>query len=283
MIKALTTLGEQEMVGVSRLAYTCRQIDKIEFDLQTDKSLNYYKELKSWFLAYEGAELVGVLSIFEPLKSEAEITGCVHPSYREKGIFTELCNAAKSELLSLGIHHMLFSVAGNSGPANQMIHKWNCTLKQSEYSMALPPDRRLQLPAHKIRVGRLGPELLDDMANISSAAFHETVDQAISMLAGSLSAIGRELYGAFAGDKLLGIVSVRIDEETAMINGFAVQPEYQGQGIGKDFMLQLIQMLRERGLAVRLDVDSENRPAYILYRDLGFEEISIHDYYESEI
>ncbi len=121
------------------------------------------------------------------------------------------------------------------------------------------------------------------MTKISADAFDESEEDAAAMLAGSLASTERELYGALCDGIPVGIVSIFFGDDTAMINGLAIAPEFQGKGFGKDFMLQLIQMLRARGLKIILDVNSANATAYALYKKVGFIENSIQDFYEKTL
>lgn len=114
-----------------------------------------------------------------------------------------------------------------------------------EYEISLPDD---------LKHSDLASEV-DDLENHYSspnAAFVATVD-----------------------DISAGCVAFKaLDASTAVIKKMYVTPAYRKFGVARALMAALIDISRERGL-VRLVLDTERerlRPAYNLYRSLGFEE-----------
>ena len=73
-----------------------------------------------------------------------------------------------------------------------------------------------------------------------------------------------------------------VADEVHILN-IAVDPAYQGRGIGRRLMMFAIEFGIERGAAcVLLEVRVSNSPALRLYRGLGFLEIGIRKGYYSE-
>lgn len=61
------------------------------------------------------------------------------------------------------------------------------------------------------------------------------------------------------------------DDEVASLHILAVTPEYQGKGISKNMLEEIISLVREKGKkALRLDVLASNTPAQRMYERLGF-------------
>lgn len=56
----------------------------------------------------------------------------------------------------------------------------------------------------------------------------------------------------------------------AQIGGVFVRPEFRGRGIAKRLVNELVHALVDQGWGVRLFVKKENRPAFAVYRHLGF-------------
>lgn len=283
MIKALTRLSEKEKEVLADLLETCKTLDQVPVILQMDKTLNYHQSMKNWFLAFQGETLTGVLSVFSPLDSEVEFTGCVHPDYRKQGIFNTLMAAAMEEVHSFGIGRLLFAMdrKGKSGQA--VMGKKGCQLVQTEYSMVFPAEKEVGSIQPRLRVLKTGFDEVEAAARISAAAFDETLDISQSMLINGLKSNEREQYAAYLEDRMIAVVSVLVRGRTAMINGLAVKPEEQGNGYGADFLAQLLMLLLHRNLQVSLDVDSTNASAYRLYKRLGFEETEVQDYYEKRL
>ena len=79
---------------------------------------------------------------------------------------------------------------------------------------------------------------------------------------------------AMDGERLAGYVgSQTVLGETDMMN-LAVDPDYRRKGLGKELILSLIEVLRQReSRCLTLEVRDSNAPARALYEGLGFQEI----------
>lgn len=85
------------------------------------------------------------------------------------------------------------------------------------------------------------------------------------------SAEGDCLWGWYLDDRLLGIGLI----DGSYIRDLAVDPAYQGQGIGSMILANLVQTMLDRGLEpIRLRVAENNYGPIGLYQKLGFEIIS---------
>ncbi|MBN6710286.1 ribosomal protein S18-alanine N-acetyltransferase [Haemophilus haemoglobinophilus] len=74
------------------------------------------------------------------------------------------------------------------------------------------------------------------------------------------------------------ICNLVLDEATLF--NIAVDPEYQGQGLGKELLTELIKCLAERGIqTLWLEVRETNKKARLLYENLGFNEVDIRKNY----
>lgn len=81
-------------------------------------------------------------------------------------------------------------------------------------------------------------------------------------------------WGLFDGDRLIGVARVVHDDDgtVARIGPIARAPGYVGRGLGALLTAQAIASCRP-GVAVRLDVLSDNVRAIRLYRRFGFEDV----------
>ena len=72
-----------EMLGrVKSLESACRSFDKTSSSISLAQELNFHKDMKSFFLASDGEKLAGIVSVFAPVKGQAELSALVLP---EKG------------------------------------------------------------------------------------------------------------------------------------------------------------------------------------------------------
>lgn len=61
-----------------------------------------------------------------------------------------------------------------------------------------------------------------------------------------------------------------VDGRRLFLHHFAVLPAFQNQGLGRTLALKSLEIAREKGYPVKLEVHAENRPAVHLYESLGF-------------
>ncbi len=282
MIRERVRLSEKECSDLNDLLDICYETDKVPVVIQIDKTLNHHQRMNSWFMAYSGETLIGVMSLFGPLRTETEFTGCVHPDYRKKGVFNSLVDAALKETGFFGIERILFALDRKSESGQAVMRKKGYSLVQTEYSMVFPKHGTIKKIDSRLRITRTGIAELDDMAQISASAFDEPLDVTRTMLMNGLKSKERETYAAFFEEHMVGIISLMIQDQTAMMNGLAIDHHEQGKGYGADFLTQILLMIAERELTASLDVNSENTTAYNLYKRLGFQETEVQDYYEKQ-
>jgi ribosomal protein S18 acetylase RimI-like enzyme len=83
---------------------------------------------------------------------------------------------------------------------------------------------------------------------------------------------------------VIGKIDVHLSEESALILGFAVLPEYRGQGYGRQMLAHTIQEILKRGRHnIWLEVVTDNKRALSLYQSCGFKETGGYDYYRLQL
>ena len=122
---------------------------------------------------------------------------------------------------------------------------------------------------------------------------HPDDAQALAFMARDLVEAGlgwtyrKERIGAFIADpEAIALVARRLDqragfavmtfgEQRAHLVLMAVHPAWQRRGVGRRMLTWLIESAMVAGVStVGVEMRADNRPAYGLYRALGFEEIS---------
>ena len=99
---------------------------------------------------------------------------------------------------------------------------------------------------------------------------------------------GREMYLFMDGQTVAGMTAITMyqgkdyhevvwsqnlkDDEVASLHIFTVTPAYQGRGVSKRMMAEIISLAMKKGKkAIRLDTLASNIPAQHMYEALGFE------------
>ena len=93
-----------------------------------------------------------------------------------------------------------------------------------------------------------------------------------------------DLITSYCWTEIIEIAGISGTEKRGMINMIGTEPEYCGRGLGKKVLLAGLAYLRDnRVKSVHLDVDSENKTAYELYRSIGFRQAGSTLWYEKLI
>lgn len=84
------------------------------------------------------------------------------------------------------------------------------------------------------------------------------------------------IYGAFDGDKLIGIMSMGIhhhakSKHQGVVWGVYIKPEYRGQHIADKLLQAIIQNAKSKVEQLQLSAHTENHGALRLYQRHGFE------------
>jgi len=78
-------------------------------------------------------------------------------------------------------------------------------------------------------------------------------------------------------DLVVGTSWLTNDGRRVYLHHFAVDPDYQGQGLSRPLLKATLQIAREIGLQVKLEVHRDNHKALGLYRKAGFKRLGDYD------
>lgn len=281
MIKKYINLDSEQERKVKDLIRECEGYDHSIVPIQFDHGLNYFPEMHSWFLYFEEEELIGVISIFNPLSDIAEISGCVKPSKRNMGKFNELIGFSYDELNIRKIKTVLFVVDNDSKSGMGIIEKLNLKCDHIEYLMKYEQFKEKYNSSIQVRDAHLND--VNDFIRINSALFHETHEESKNIIMSCLQSKDRKQYIAEIDNKIIGICTLFYSGNKVIIYGLGISEIYQGKGYGHDLINSIFSMLKDKKYELELEVDSLNEKAYNLYKKVGFKEISVVNYYEKKL
>lgn len=69
------------------------------------------------------------------------------------------------------------------------------------------------------------------------------------------------------------------DGRRLYLHHFAIDPKFQGGGLSKPLLRESLQIAKEIGLQVKLEVHHDNEKAISLYKDYGFKRLGDYDVY----
>jgi ribosomal protein S18 acetylase RimI-like enzyme len=227
-------------------------------------------------LWWEDDHLLGFLGLYAIGPPTVELTGMVDPAARRRGIATAMLDAALEVCRERRFERALLVTPGGSGPGRAFALSRDAELEHSEHALVLldspadgPTDPRIALrpasPPDAIHVSRLlavafgsvPADLLDRLADDSTRTLVADLDGAV-----------------------VGTLRVSRDQDDGGVYGFAVDPAWQGRGIGRDILRRACHQLRSEGVKrIGLEVAVENDRALGLYSSLGFTQLTTENYY----
>lgn len=133
-----------------------------------------------------------------------------------------------------------------------------------------------------VHIGPLRREDLKRCAEMEAELFAGDDPWSEPAFASELDA-GHHYIGAYAEDELVGYAGIALlagpPRAEAEVHTIAVHPDWQGNGIGKALLLDLLGHADQVGATVFLEVRTDNVPAIALYERQGFERLGVRRRY----
>ncbi len=80
-------------------------------------------------------------------------------------------------------------------------------------------------------------------------------------------------------DNIIGTSWMTFDGRRVLLHHFAIEPSFQGTGLGRKLALRSVEFAREKQCPMKLEVHQENVAAINLYKSLGFKVFEDYDVY----
>ena len=278
-------LSEVDLTEIAQLAHICNSCEgldiKLNWSILRERLTNEVNDL----LYYQQGHLVGYLAIYAFNTREAEISGMIHPDYRRQGIFSMLLREASEACRQRELHKIFLIVEHNAQSGQAFAASLLAHYHHSEYRMSLSELHAPQnfTPYLEFRLARADEGAI--LAHITNAAFAMDEDAEYAEYApDAFENLARRYYVALLDGVYIGKIDVSLDEQEGFIYGFAVSPEQQHKGYGRQILARTVQAIYETGRRnVALEVEVKNSGALSLYQSCGFYETSRYDYYSLDI
>lgn len=274
---------ESEIRGLECL---CNTEDETHYSLFLENAYNADRTIDYIYLLRKGDQLISVLVLFFPDISDIEVYGFTHPDYRKRGLFSRLIEATHTQLKPTGTYSHLFVCDPSCLSGRAFLRHIGTELEETEYMMELS---RTDFDSYLNKGDHIGESLalreasLDDVQSISAIAsimYEEEQTNSGETIKQTILSEKREQLLGFLGDELIGICTIGQEEGSMMINGLAIDRSYQGRGLGRDLLNQVLSYTFEKyGQGIKLEVSSINDRAYKLYKSVGFQQRESYGYY----
>jgi ribosomal protein S18 acetylase RimI-like enzyme len=279
-----TRLSTQQVNQVRGLAGVCEARDGYSIEARLDLgTLETRPEGSvSDVLWYESRQLVGFAgmnSYGDPSEVEASIV--VHPEFRRRGIGRRMARVVVRECQKCGVRRLLIVVPQESREGAAFAAAMGTRHSHSEYTMDLDITRIPLFPpmSDPVELRPAGAEDVPVMAAIVASAFADPVQEEEEALVRLMKDSTRTTYLAAQDGRPVGVIQSAVSDGRAFIVHFAVRPDMQGQGIGRQMLTAIVRgLLNSGGTWITIEVETENRNALSLYQRCGFVTVNATDY-----
>ncbi len=241
---------------------------KLEWNALRERSGQDVEDVLWW----DGERLLGFLGIYTHSAPTIELAGMVDPAARRRGIGAVLLDAGLRVCRQREHDSVLLVVPRTSVAGRSLAQRRGGSLDYSEHALQLDGDP-VEVPADpRVTVRAALPADQPAVREILRLAFGgqppEAADSDPSVLV-----VERD-------GEPIGTARLILEGDRAGVYGFAVHPDQQGRGIGRDVLHRLCRMARTSGATgVYLEVATDNDRALHLYTSLGFRAVITEDYY----
>ncbi|MBO0960879.1 GNAT family N-acetyltransferase [Neobacillus sp. MM2021_6] len=276
---ALTCNSKEQIEDVILLEQKCKQHDQINISAGIEHLVKENGD--KGLLCYYNNEMIGLLSWYTSDGISANINGMVNPDYRRQRVFSSLLTRAKEDIKKQGIQKLIYRVHSGSLSGLKYVEYLGAEFDRSEYLMQLS-----RLPSYKysrdcgLLIYSMQPQDFEFVISCSSLAFGDSEAWTREYFT-KTNEPNRTTYIALSNHERVGLIRINhLNDTTSIIHDFCVHPSYQGNGIGKEILLNTVEKLLEEGYTnIKLSVVTENHHALNLYRNVGFEVTSELQYF----
>ncbi len=272
-------LTEGQLQDIGKLNDICSKYEPLNMKLNWGMLETRNNELVYDFLCYENNILVGFIGLYDIThkSKEIEITGMVHPDYRRRGVFKNLLSLAMKRCSDIKPDRILLICEHSKVPGTTFLKSLGAAYSCSEYKMKFEQSAIPDIVKQGIYLRKAESSDFDALVELDKISF-ESDDE-------DNTAVSADLYentmvAEFKGE-FIGKIGLSKENTEGYIFGFAVRPELRGMGYGREILsLALEKFLEDNLQTVILEVAVNNKKALNLYKDCGFNETTVYDYYE---
>jgi ribosomal protein S18 acetylase RimI-like enzyme len=268
-------LKSKQLFDIKELQQACEAGQPFQLKLNWDMLETRPENEIHDFFHYEDDKLVGFIGLYG-FGNKVELCGMVHPDYRRKGIFTQLFHTAVKVMKERGFKQILLNAPTTSQSAKKFLETVPCSYSFSEHQMQWQEKDLMKQEDVRLRPSTAEDLEVEIQLDVACFGFEEADAKGHN----EQPRLVDEYYMIELGDKTVGKMRISHTNGEAWIYGFAVLPEFQGKGIGRKALTNVVLYEHQLGYPVFLEVEAKNANALRLYESCGFKAYHSQDYYQ---
>jgi ribosomal protein S18 acetylase RimI-like enzyme len=267
-------LTSKQLVDIKELQQACEKGEPFELKLNWDMLQTRPENEIHDFFYYENENLIGFVGLYG-FGNKVELCGMVHPEYRRKGIFSQLFNQAEKVIFERKYKQVLLNAPSKSESAKEVLKTISCSYTFSEHQMKWHEQELVKQEDVSLRPSTEEDLITEIQLDVLCFGYEEEDAREYNeqiRLVDQYSMIEWE-------GKSVGKMRISHTDGEAWIYGFAVHPDFQGRGIGRKALINVVLEQHQNGFPVFLEVEAKNANALKLYEACGFRAYHSQDYY----
>jgi len=270
-------LSTKQLAEIKELQRICEDGENFQLKLNWDMLQSRKDDELYDFFHYEDGKLVGFLGLYG-FGNKVEVCGMVAPNYRRKGIFTQLLHNAEGVIKERKVKEILLNTPTNSESGKAFLQTISCSYSFTEYQMKWAEKQLIDHEDVTLRTATSNDLELEIQLDVECFNFEKQDAHDYNV---RIKEENTEQFFMIESDGMpVGKMRVDHSDGEAWIYGFAVLPQFQGKGIGRKALSNVIKKEHEDGFAVFLEVEAKNANALRLYESCGFKSYHAQDYYQ---
>ncbi|MCA1058520.1 GNAT family N-acetyltransferase [Rossellomorea aquimaris] len=268
-------LTTKQLQDIKELQNICENHEDIHLKLNWEM-LKKRQNDQDDFLHYKDNRLIGFLGLYG-FGDSYELCGMIHPDFRRQYLFQQLFKNALISLENRTVNKLLLNVPGSSASGKEFVSTTNAVYDFTEYEMKWN-QLRLDLETDTVGLRTADEHDIETIIDLDEKCFGMVRTDAASYT----QRLFEESLGNFMiqyNENTVGKIRVHRTEGKSFIYGFAIFPSFQGKGIGRKALSQVVMKESEWTGDIFLDVAANNGNALKLYESSGFQTFYSQDYY----
>lgn len=273
-------LTSTQLQDIKDLQNVCEDFEDINLKLNWEM-LKKRKNDQDDFLLYREDRLIGFLGIYG-FGDSYEICGMIHPHFRRQHMFQELFQKALHSLKSRPVNTLLLNVPGSSTSGKGFISHCEAVYDFTEYEMKWN-KQELVSNSDSVIIKTADEQDIKTIIDLDETCFGIVRSDAESYTKRIFEESREGNLMIIHDEKVIGKIRVQRTDNKSFIYGFAVFPSFQGKGIGRKALSQVVMQESKWTDDIYLDVAAANSKALNLYKSSGFQTFYSQEYYQYPI